>query len=97
MNVTQNERLVLETIRDSEYQDGSFPAGHHVWTDYINPFAKRSTFSGVVSSLSQKGLVSVYQGSTRVQNRDGSGGADPSTIALTTAGCAVLGIKHNGQ
>jgi hypothetical protein len=83
MKTTDNERKVLQAIYDSEYQDGFEYAGHHVWTDYINPFPVKTTLPGVVSSLVKKGFVSVYRGTTSASGEDGS------TIALT-----ALGVEH---
>lgn len=91
MNVTNNELLVLQAILNSEYQNGSTEAKHvvlqQVWTDYINPFDKLNTLPGVVASLSKKGLVGVYKGTTKVT------GNDPSRIWLTQAGFDIVGVK----
>lgn len=88
--ITANERKALEAIRDSEYQSGSARedvVGHAVWTSYCNPFSNRKTFSGVIASLSKKGMV-ICGGSTADANYEA--GCDGTTLALTEAGFDAL-------
>jgi hypothetical protein len=57
VKLTKNECRAIEGIVSSEYGEGA--VGRWVWTWSANPFASKKTFSGVVASLSKKGLVSV--------------------------------------
>jgi len=59
MNLTENEIKVLNAICHNFYGDGP---GDHIWSDSINDSHKPSgiegkALSGVVSSLTQKGMV----------------------------------------
>lgn len=88
-NVTAGEAQVLNLIARDEYQplNGARPSQHAdtcaVWTDSVSDSAERigitrRQFSGICSSLSQKGLITCYRGTHRNQ--------DPSSITLTIAG-----------
>lgn len=58
ISVTENERKLLELIRDSEYHDGENPVDHSVWTNVISGyFGGTKKMSGVASSLVKKGLA----------------------------------------
>ena len=74
MNITALERQALHGIYNSEFRDGNDPVGCAVWTWSANPFERAITFSGVVSSLKAKGLVTSTD-----EGKD-------SVIALTQAG-----------
>lgn len=84
--LTDNERIALRAILESEYQNGESREDvveHAVWTSYCNPFSSKRTFSGVVASLVKKGLVKTG-GSTADANYDA--GCDGTTLRLTDAG-----------
>ena len=83
--ITKSEKRALDAIVSSEYQDGGDPVGHYVWTQYCNPFSSKRTFSGVVASLSKKGLVKIGD-----DYKMDSGFGTMGTIAITTAGVAAL-------
>jgi hypothetical protein len=57
MNLTNLERQGLQGIVKSDFQDGNPPVDNPVWTFSANPFKSKRTFSGVMSSLVQKGLA----------------------------------------
>lgn len=80
MTLTANECKALRAIVKSEYQnDSSDVVDVPVWTRYCNPFSSKSTFSGVVSSLVQKGFVTVDDYSPT-----------EGTIAITQSGFDAL-------
>tara|TARA_R110000822_G_scaffold281251_1_gene402942 strand:- start:1370 stop:1636 length:267 start_codon:yes stop_codon:yes gene_type:complete len=68
----------LVGIIDSDYRDGNHPVGMDVWTWSANPFDRKNTFSGIISSLSKKGFVYSYE--------DG----EESTLHITEAGWLAL-------
>lgn len=74
MNITPNELAVLKAIDDSCYGDYLTDA---IWTWDISDGCglKKSSFSGVVSSLTKKGLV--YSGDE---------GTEDATIEMTSEG-----------
>ena len=93
-NVTTLEAKVLNLIALDLYQPvngarpESFDDTGDVWTEIVSDEArdagvKRLQFAALCSTLTQKGLVRSYQGSTRCA------GDDPSTIALTETGFAA--------
>lgn len=82
MKTTPNEVKALQAIVDSEYQDGSDPVEHDVWTQYVNPFPNKITQAGVYNSLIKKGLIS---------SRPASGG-EMGTVHITKAGMDALTV-----
>jgi predicted MarR family transcription regulator len=79
INLTDLEKLVLEGINNSDYGDD---LGDPIWSWSINCTVKGKARSGVVSSLSQKGLV----------GSNGSGKDD--TVWLTPIGVEIC--KEHG-
>jgi hypothetical protein len=57
INLTENEIKVIAAIINSDYQDDNNPVNNPVWSFSCNPFENKKTLSGVVASLSKKGLV----------------------------------------
>ena len=80
-NLTENERLALQGILESDFMDGcksQDAVGKAVWTWSANPFKSKRTFSGVVASLNTKGFtISTDEG-------------EDSVIWITEAGLAAL-------
>lgn len=75
--LTKIERQALEGIVNSEYMDGlqgTDVIDHAIWAWSGNPFKSKRTFSGAVSSLSQKGFVECH------------GDGEEATIEITKAG-----------
>lgn len=86
-SITGNEREYLQGILQSEYQDGSDPVGHQIWT-----FSIKTSYSwdkgrkgGVASSLTGKGLIGIA-------NWEGprSGDGDDTTTWITAKGLEAL-------
>jgi hypothetical protein len=73
--LTKLECKGIEGIVKSEYGEGAI--GRCIWTWSGNPFSKKATFSGVISSLSKKGYVSSTE-----EGKD-------STLTLLAAGWAA--------
>jgi hypothetical protein len=83
--LTNIEAQALRGILDSDYMDGDTGENaidRPVWTWSANPFPKKVTFSGAVSSLVQKGFVWVQDMGTR-----------DAVIAITQAGMEALVAK----
>jgi hypothetical protein len=83
--LTTIERQAIQGILDSDYMDGDsgdLAVNRPVWTWSANPFASKRTFSGAVSSLVQKGFVTV----------DGAG--NDATIEITRAGMDAFNAKE---
>ena len=79
MNITENERRVLEAIAHNHYGD---TPGDPIWSDSINDSERPSgiegrKLSGVCASLEKKGLTV-------------TGYIDAPVIALTEAGAALI-------
>lgn len=88
LKITDKEREMLQTIWDSEYQDGD-PVGHHVWLEYIcEPFGRSA--GGIMASLVKKGLAWTDGGCTNMIRKDGSV-RDGGTCYITKAGAEALG------
>jgi hypothetical protein len=91
IKTTPNELVVLMAILNSEYQDGSARedvVGHDIWSSYVADDAgiSRRAYSGVVSSLVKKGLVTIGDAGHAV-------GSDVSkTIALTGDGFDAIPV-----
>jgi hypothetical protein len=56
VKLSKKECRAIEGIVSSEYGEGAI--GRWVWAWSANPFSSKSSFAGVVASLSKKGLVS---------------------------------------
>lgn len=98
MNVTANERIVLNMIARNLYQpqNGARPEGYDdtsdVWSNCLDSHnapesLSGATLSAVCGSLAKKGLVRTYD-DNRTKAQRGHG-PDESTIALTESGFAA--------
>lgn len=85
MNLTANEIKALRGIANSDFMDGPPEAGKAIWSWSGNPFDSARTFSGVVASLSKKGLVVCY------------GEGEDACIELTEAGLAAYRERSEGE
>lgn len=83
--ITPKERAFLQSIVDSEYQDGD-PTDNHIWLDYVTGSKSKG---GVLASLMKKGLVNVHLVAKAVSDNRFNGISD-STIAITEAGMQAL-------
>jgi len=79
ITLTDNEKLALRGIAESEFMDGSAEANRQVWSWSCNPFKSKKTFGGVVASLVKKSLA------VSIDN----GGGDDDCLMLTDAGLVV--------
>jgi hypothetical protein len=82
--LTPIEMQAIQGIIDSDFRDGDHPVGKAVWTWSANPFASKRTYSGAVSSLSKKGLITA----------DGYG--EDACVTLTQAGFDAF-IANGGK
>lgn len=82
MKLTDNERMALQGIVDSDYHDGQHPVDNWVWSFSANPWnhdTKESRkFAGTLSSLLKKGLA----------KQDGEG--KDACVTITQAGYDAL-------
>lgn len=82
--LTENERNLLIEIVKSEYQDAAViedTVDHQIWLQYIDGFANKAKFGGVMASAKAKGLADSW-----------TAGRDRAdwTIWITAAGAAAL-------
>ena len=74
MTLTSHEQEVLKAIAENEFQD--FPGkegiiSHPVWSDCIYCGVSGKALSGVISSLSKKGLMEVSHDNTLWITKEG--------------------------
>ena len=94
INLTEKEKAVLKAVVESDYND--FPYTNPVWLEIVSDDTfKGKAFSGICTSLQEKGLIKTYLTNDRV-NGDPKGMKE-STIEITLLGLDLIKPHLNEQ
>ena len=87
INLTEKEKTVLKAVVESDFND--FPYTNPVWMEIVSDDTfKGKTFSGICTSLHEKGLIRTYLTNDRVNNDPK--GMKESTIEITQTGLDLI-------
>ena len=89
-NIAQKEVSLLTAIVDSEYQYSSEVIGNEVWLDYLVDSESRG---GVLTSLLNKGFVSVHFVDRAKSDNYRFSGITDSTRASLSARCLFAAVS----
>lgn len=93
VEITELEAIVLRWIVDNEYQGGESVVDYPIWAPEVGDFSSKTfkskkSLGGVISSLSQKGLINHVTDNTSL-NTTGDGRTS-DTVAITETGLLAM-------